>query len=175
MDYGAQRRVVAGVEHATVVRSTNGAPIVAERLTVDEGPEPDDDDGSDARPDEVSAAVGSPLAATLWRVPLPDAGVDGADGGSAVVVFNPGLDGSVRVRLAGPDGDIGSALSVPGGERRVIPLDGDVLDVLGEGAGLSVEADGPVVVERVVRSGDGRRITVGPAVPASGGAVDLGA
>jgi hypothetical protein len=33
-----------------------------------------------------------------------------------------------------------------------------------------VEADGPVVVDRVVRLGDGRRRALGPGVPAAAGA-----
>src|SRR5690606_10437584 len=38
VDYGAHERVVAGVAHATMVRSTNGVPVVAERVTADWAP-----------------------------------------------------------------------------------------------------------------------------------------
>src|SRR4029453_18886619 len=49
VDYGAEDRVVPGVEHATLVRSTNGVPVVAERVppAAGEAGGTDDDTGDE--------------------------------------------------------------------------------------------------------------------------------
>ena len=40
LDYGEHDRIVPGVAHATIVRSTGGQPLVVERVTLDDAPVP---------------------------------------------------------------------------------------------------------------------------------------
>jgi hypothetical protein len=192
IDYGAQDRIAAGVPHTTVVRSTNGRPVVPERVTVDEGPAPRSQrttPGSPpAPPGEIAATHGSRLSAPVWRFPS----VAGADGSSvAFVVFNPDPGEAVEVRLdlladtAAGEGDenddpldedgegaVGptAPVSVPPGARVAIELD---TEQAADALAAVVDAGGPVVVDRVVRLADGRRRTLGPGVPGAGDAVLL--
>jgi hypothetical protein len=169
VDYGSQDRVVAGVGHATVVRSTNGVPVVAERVTIDEGPEQGADD---ERPGELSAAAGSRLAATTWR--LPDVGELGGDDRTIeAVVFNPGADRAATVRFRTPAGEVGTPVEVPPGARVAVALGPDATGTADAPTALVAESDAPVVVERVIRTADGRRVVAAPAVPAGEGVVDL--
>lgn len=164
VDEGAQARVVPGVPHATVVRSTNGVPVVAERVTADHGPEV----GAGRRRSEVTAALGARLAAPTWRVPGLAAASErhlAVD----VVVLNPDPRAAVAVRLVPAAGGEAPAGAVPAGSRVAL----SPATALGGGSGLVVEADGPVVVERVLREEDGRRVAAAPAVPAHRGTVGL--
>jgi hypothetical protein len=211
VDYGDDDRVVAGVPHATVVRSTNGLPVVAARVTADVGPAAQSSgDDPPRRRGEIAAAHGSRLAAPVWRF-ASVAWRDVEDGSVTFVVFNPDADESVEAHLdlsgtaadasdeddataaddprdasTAPDdataddatadgattdderGDDPTApVDVPPGARVAIEVDADRL----AGATTAVvEADGPVVVDRVVRLGDGRRRALGPGVPAAAGA-----
>jgi hypothetical protein len=54
----------------------------------------------------------------------------------------------------------------------VVTLDADTVGASGSAV---LEADGPVVAERVVRSEDGRRVSAQPAIPSADGATALGA
>lgn len=165
VDFGAQARIEPGVPHSTVVRSTNGQPVVAERVLLDEGPVPSRAASGTPRPGELSAALGSRLAAARWC--LPSLGEVGGDGRTVeIVVFNPSA-GAARTVEAGPDG-----VEVGPGERMAIALDEDAGAASGDAV---VVADGPVVVERVVRAADGRRVSAHPAIPVGDGAIVLGA
>jgi hypothetical protein len=163
VDYGDHDRVVPGVPHATIVASTNGRPVVAQRVTIDEGPE---EDGS--RPGEITAAPGAPASATTWRLPL-GAALGGDGGRTEVVVFNPDAGDAVDLRIDPASAAAeGAAGTVAPGERLAVPLP--------DGAprqGIEVVADGPVVVEYVVRADDGRRIAAGPAIPSADGIATL--
>lgn len=174
VDYGSQDRVVPGVGHATVVRSANGVPVVAERVTIDEGPEQGADD---ERLGELSAATGARLAATTWR--LPDVGdLGGDDRTIEAVVFNPGAGRPATVRFTTLAGEVGSSVEVPPGARVAVALGPDATDATGTSdapTGLVAESDVPVVVERVIRTADGRRVVAAPAIPAGAGVVDLDA
>lgn len=160
IDYGDHDRVEPRVSHATLVRSTNGEPVVAERVLVDEGPE--DDDG--VRPGEVAATPGALVAATAWRVPF-GAALSDDDWRTRVVVFNP-EDTPAQVEVVPVSAAEDASIEVRPGERASIPLDTD--PTLGS---IEVVADTPVVVERVVRAEDGRRVAAGPAIPSADGAV----
>jgi hypothetical protein len=158
VDYGAQPRVVAGQPHASVVRSTNGAGVVAERVTVDTGPPL----RSGAVPGEVTASTGSRYGAEEWVFPTLALG----DGGvTSFAVFNPDPDRSVRVEVravTAAAGSTGSTVArVPPGGRVEVPLDPD----LATAAGVVVRAGAPVVVERTVRREDGLRQAQGAGLP----------
>jgi hypothetical protein len=180
VDYGGQLRIAPGVPHATVVRSTNGQPVVVERVLLDEGPVPARSRSGTPRPGELSAAFGARLAARAWR--LPSLGDVGGEGRTVdLVVFNPDGDAPRRVEMtlgtADPDPDSDAdppaspdPVDVAPGARVAIPLDSDTTDAAGDAVML---ADGPVVVERVVRAADGRRVSAQAAIPLASGAVTL--
>jgi Family of unknown function (DUF5719) len=195
VDYGGQDRIVAGVPHATVVRSTDGHPVVAERVTVDAGPAPTAQgrratSSPPARQGEITASAGSRLAAPVWR--FPSMGDPAApDGTVELVVFNPDPEHPVRVGVdlfAGTSrdaadegdpadgGDIGAVepppIVVAPGARVAL-----VLDEVQAAAALAaaVDADGPVVVDRVVRWPDGRRLSLAAGIPGARDAVTLDA
>ena len=215
LDLGAEDRVPAGVAHTTVVRSTNGVAVVAERVTADRGPVPDRRsrrEQAQPRRSEISVTAGSRLAAPVWRF----LGIgDPADEASTVsfVVYNPDPAETVRVRVAllpegaatagtaedtdtaedtataedtdtdededamaddtteasGPDGLTAPIRVAPGG-RAVIGVDADQAAAA---TAAILEADGPVVVDRVLRLGDGRRRSLGGGIPAAAGAATL--
>jgi hypothetical protein len=220
VDYGAEARVAPGVQHATVVRSTNGVPVVAERVAVDQGTVPD---GTQRTPrgetperrTETAASTGSRLAAPVWRFPTL-ADPDDDESTVTLTVYNPDPLAAVEVEVeltAAPpepeaadddaegtdadsgDDDAGDAESEDaGGDDRAdtdeaptgAGLDGPVrvppgalvaieLDAATAAGGraASVVATGPVVVDRVVRLGDGRRRALGLGIPAAEGALSL--
>ena len=116
--------------------------------------------------------MGSRLAATTWRLPfVGDAGGD--DRTIEAVVFNPRPDGPATVRFSTPAGDVGPPVEVPAGARVAVDLGVAGTGTVDDPTGLVADADAPVVVERVVRTADGRRVVAAPAIPAGDGAVDL--
>jgi hypothetical protein len=231
VDLGAEDRIPPGVPHTTIVRSTNGVGVVAERVTVDRSPVPERRSRRaepQPRRSEISATTGSRLAAPVWRfLSLGDPDDDTST--VTVVVYNPDPTTAVDVLLdlvprspaddASPDddatrdddatqddeagdddtqaggdetsgvqarsgaaiGDDGAAgnepgdgltapVSVPPGGRVVIEL--DAAQAAAADSAI-VHADGPVVVDRVLRLGDGRRRSFGGGVPAAAGAIPL--
>jgi hypothetical protein len=177
VDLGAEDRVPAGTAHATIVRSTNGEPVVAERVTVDTGPAPRSSSRRPprqppARPSEVTASLGARLAAPVWAFPSLADPVDD-DGTTAFVIHNPDPDTAVEARLVladpsepAPTAEAREPVEVAPGARAVILLDGT-------GVRAAIEADGPVVVERLLRPADGRRMSSAPGIPGAGEAVVL--
>jgi hypothetical protein len=235
VDYGAEARVAPGVQHATVVRSTNGVPVVAERVAVDQGSVPERTSQTPRgetpeRRTETAASTGSRLAAPVWRFPSlaapddgestvtftvynpdplaavevevelvaaprdPDAGSDDAEGGEAdgadeasrgdAGSDDPATGGSASDDAeseaaggrdpasteAASTGGLDGPVSVPPGALVAIVLDAEAA---AGGRAASVVATGPVVVDRVVRLGDGRRRALGFGIPAAEGAVPL--
>lgn len=179
VDYGEHDRVEPGVPHATVVRSTNGQPVVAERVTA--GVEPTRDRGGDGDgdatgagadglpPPALTAGPGAAFAAARWWLPGLSPAGEPDGGAAAAVVLNPG-SAPVEVRLVRSAGDRPAPpVRLAPGARAEVGLDG------GPSAALGVVADGPVVVERVVRAADGRRVGTGPAVPLAATAAPLDA
>jgi Family of unknown function (DUF5719) len=174
VDYGAEDRVVPGMEHATLVRSTNGVPVVAERATTrvggpaggDTAEDEESAEGDDTTGD-ITIGPGSVVAATRWAFP---SSVDGD--ALSFVVFNPDPDRSAPVTLlavaGGRTGEAGPARDV------VVPAGGRVKLPGAAGAAWVVESGAPVVVEREVLGEDGLRLAMGPGIPSVAGTVPLG-
>lgn len=122
--------------HATVVRSVNGVPVVAERQSFG---------GAESQFPGVDMVLGAPLLADEFVLA---AGATG-DGGLAVVIFNPASSADATVTInALADGEVTpidglEGLTVPGGGRLAV-----VIDDADDGVALVVSADQPVVVER---------------------------
>ncbi len=165
VDYGAEDRVVPGVEHATLVRSTNGVPVVAERVMTGAG-EPA---GARAAGD-VAAGPGAVVAATRWAFP---SSTRGKEAGLRFVVFNPDPERSVPVTLlAASDGQedpVGGGRATAVAPRGRIALDADV-----DWPSWVVEADAPVVVERVLVGEGGLALAAGVGIPSVDGSAPLG-
>ncbi|MGH9231571.1 MAG: DUF5719 family protein, partial [Acidimicrobiales bacterium] len=198
VDYGAEERVAAGVGHATLVRSTNGVPVVAERAmthVVESADESEDgadagngadadesedgaeaEDGADADEESSEAAdragditTGPGSVVAAPRWAFPSSG-DGE--GAGFVVFNPDPERSARVTLLavadGRKAAFGSARDVEVPARGRVTLAGDAA------AAWVVESGAPVVVERVAMGEDGVRLATSPGIPSVEGAVPLG-
>ena len=194
VDYAGEGRVAPGVEHATLVRATNGVPVVAERVLAqagegaggegagdegsddgtdegtDEGTDGGGDEATDAGAGDVADGPGADLAATRWAFP---SSVHGQEAGVRFVVFNPDPESPVPVTLrAVANGretrvDVGADAVVAPGGRLVLGEDA-------AGSSWVVEARAPVVVERVLVRDDGVRLAVGPGIPGIDGSVPLG-
>jgi hypothetical protein len=175
VDYGAEDRVVPGVEHATLVRSTNGVPVVAERVTTHAG-EPAGDDtvkdegGGERVRGDVSASPGSVVAATRWAFP---SSTRGQEAGLRFVVFNPDPERSVPVTLLaaanGREAPVDGVRATPVAPGGRVALDADV-----DWPSWVVEAEAPVVVERVVMGESGVALGTGVGIPSVDGSAPLG-
>ncbi|MCB9373796.1 MAG: hypothetical protein H6518_13635 [Microthrixaceae bacterium] len=123
------------LRHASVVRSVNGVPVVAERQSIG---------GPDSELPGVDLVLGSPLLADEFVVAAGDVGTD-----QALVLLNPDSVEDASVTVSTPDdGDLTpvsglDGLTVPGGERLAVVVDG-----VPSGTPLVITADRPVVVER---------------------------
>jgi hypothetical protein len=185
VDYGAEDRVVPRVEHATLVRSTNGVPVVAERVTTYAGEPAGGDDtadeegggddadngegGDDGVRGDVAAGPGAVVATTRWAFP---SSTRGEEAGLRFVVFNPDPERSVPVTLLAaangredPVDDVPATAVEPGG-RVVLAADVDW-------ASWVVEAEAPVVVERVLVGEAGVALGSGVGIPSVDGSVPL--
>ena len=142
------------------VRSLDGVPVVAERLSYY---------GPDAPRRGAAATVGSPVASTSWLV---------AQGGptrlrsTTVQVANPGAaDAVVRVEQL-VDGDRSpleeATITVPAGDRRSLDLAG-----AGAAASLVITSDEPVVVASSISISAGEGIALQPGVAHPEGVVAL--
>lgn len=134
------------------VRSVDGVPIVAERLSFFGEPSPRTG---------ATATAGSPIAATRWLV--TQAGATRSRS-SSVQVINPG-DTSARITVITlSDGDrkelTSASVSIPGGDRRSLDL-GDA----GAAATVIVASSKPVVVSSSLSMVEGTGISVQPALP----------
>jgi hypothetical protein len=157
VDLGAEARVPADVGHATIVLSTNGVPVVAERLAATQ---------ADASRD-TATTPGSVLAAPHWTFATP-ATSGGAE--ARIVVFNPDAERAARVTLTATIG--GRARTRPDTSNVRVPPGGRVelhVPRLGNVA-LVVESDRPVVAERVVASPDGATLSDSAGLPRLDGA-----
>jgi hypothetical protein len=118
---------------------------------------------------ETSVTPGARLAATDWVFAALDA--DGITRAGALVVLNPDPDRPVRVQVfalaagAAAGGKPLAQADVPAGRVAAVRVPG------GPRAGaVVVRAAAPVVVERLLRAGDGRRQALGPGIPSLAGA-----
>jgi hypothetical protein len=165
VDYADESRVEPGVTHGTAVRSSNGVPVVAERVMTYDGP--------DRR--EVSITPPTPVAATEWSFPAAG-GAD--DEVLRYTVMNPAPDRPARVSLTlfagGRAVDVPdlSAVTVAPGERVTLELPADALAPVGPDGTVVIHADGPVTAERIVLR-DGLPTTIGPGIPVGPGTVAL--
>ena len=186
VDYGAEDRVVPGVEHATLVRSTNGVPVVAERVMTGAGEPAGARAAGHERPTtrmtkrvaatattspgDVAAGPGAVVAATRWAFP---SSTRGKEAGLRFVVFNPDPERSVPVTLlAASDGQedpVGGGRATAVAPRGRIALDADV-----DWPSWVVEADAPVVVERVLVGEGGLALAAGVGIPSVDGSAPLG-
>jgi len=140
VDLFADGRIPPGVGSWMLVRSTNGVPVVAERL---EG-------GTTAAESAgLAATIGTPIVATEWLVPVATAS---SLESSRLVIVNPSGSGSAVVTLRAHAG--GVTRDLPGSGRVVVPAGAQVVVSLGadgsglEGLAVVVSADSPVVVSR---------------------------
>ena len=145
---GIQRDVDVWID----VRSLDGVPVVAERLSFFDEPAPRTG---------ATATAGSPIAATDWMV--TQGGATRARS-STVQVVNPN-DTTVRITvitLAGGDRDVLEAASVEieANDRRSLDLDG-----ADAAATVIVHGSKPVVVASSLSLADGPGISVQPALP----------
>jgi hypothetical protein len=187
VDYGAEDRVVPGVEHATLVRSTNGVPVVAERVTTHAGEPAGGDDtadeegggddadngegGDDGVRGDIAAGPGAVVAATRWAFPSSTRGEEAA--GLRFVVFNPDPERSVPVTLlATTNGREDPVDDVPA--TAVAPRGRIVLAAEVDWASWVVEAEAPVVVERVLVGEAGVALGSGVGIPSVDGSVPVG-
>ena len=149
------------LRHATVVRSVNGVPVVAERQSIG---------GPESEFAGVDLVLGAPLLAD--EVVLA-AGTSG-DATQALMIFNPESDADATVTVSAlVDGEVTpvddlDGLTVGAGQRVSVVVDG-----LSDGTPLLVSSDQPVVVERrLVFDGD---VSSAIAVPVAGSLSEPGA
>ncbi|MGN6695252.1 MAG: DUF5719 family protein [Aquihabitans sp.] len=133
------------------VRSLDGVPVVAERLSFF---------GEDAPRQGATATLGSPIAATDWMVPQGGATKARA---TTVQVANPG-DRSAEVTIitlsGGDRAVLRSGITIPPGDRRSLDLEG-----AGSGATVIVHSSRPVVVASSISLAEGPGISVQLASP----------
>lgn len=172
VDYDAEPRVEKGVSHATVVRSRNGVPVVAERVMTFGAPPLT---AAAAPRRDLSVASPSPVASTQWSFPV--AGRAG-DERARYMVMNPASDRAAQVTLTlfdrgrAVDIDASHAVTVPPGQRATLTVPADQLATAGREATVVLRSDAPVVSERtVVRNG--LTTTVGAGIPLGTGTVPL--
>lgn len=145
----ASARILDDVGYWAAVRSLNGVPVVAERLTIATEPTP-----------AFAAAPGLPVAATSFVMTT-------GDGGGEIVVVNPAADRiaqlDIRVMFEGQEFQVSS--DEVGQQARLV-LDTELLGIPGD-AVVRIEATAPVFVERRM-SLDGRGAFTVPGIPVSG-------
>ena len=180
LEYGEDDRVQPRKGHVTIVRSSNGVPIVAERvLSIPGAPgwrEPD----SDATGGDISATTGAAFADREWV--LATLGRRDDDGRDRLVAYNPDPEETATLDVRGiVDGRVVEPperldIEVPPGARVEVRLDGPLAAA---GAAILAEADLPLVVERLAASSDRVVQTVSPGIiggegPLALADVDLG-
>ncbi len=132
-----QARIPAGVAHSAVLESTNGVPVVAERLIVGSG-------GSVGW-SGLGELPGARVTAPEWLVPL---GLAGTTYAGSLIFYNPGR-APVRVAVDGLHGGREVTLphtgpvTVQPGQRRAVSLNPSGFK---EGP-LTVHATGPIYTE----------------------------
>jgi hypothetical protein len=133
------------------VRSLEGVPVVAERLSFF---------SDDAPRQGATATLGSPVAATEWMV--PQGGATKARS-TTVQVANPG-DRSAEVTIVtlsgGDRSELRSGISIPPGDRRSLDLEG-----VDPSATVIIESSQPVVVASSISLVEGPGISVQLASP----------
>ncbi|HLM65686.1 MAG TPA: DUF5719 family protein [Acidimicrobiales bacterium] len=162
IDYGEDERVPRDVGHATVVRSRNGVPVVAERVLSFPGSAGD-----------IAAGTGATFADRSWLFATRGSDDDAV---AFLVAYNPDRDRPARVSATGyVDGEAVAPdelqdVEVPPGGRAELRFEGD-LDT-GDLAAV-IDSDLPIVVERSLENADGGGQAVGPGILGDEEAVPL--
>jgi hypothetical protein len=164
VNLNAEQRVPAGVAHATVVRSVNRTPIVAERVVTSVAPAPRSG---------VTLMLGSPMAAPQWILPVGSATSDVAE---FVVLLNPSGDTTARVNFTALAR--GQDLAIDGLQSIEVRPGGRVTVDLGAHVNradlpLLLQSTAPVVAERGMYAASNVGFTQGLGVPLPKGAVNL--
>ena len=153
---GEPPRVPLGVPHSSIVRSLNGVPITAERVTI----------ASDGPTLGVSSTLGSPLMAPTWY--FAGGGIIPDEREEVLTVFNGSTDGVTTFSVtAFADGEAQPLdglqdIEIPAGGRTSVKLSGHTgLERLS----LVVEGDGPIVAERGLYRIAGRGIAESIGIP----------
>jgi hypothetical protein len=129
VDFGAEARVPKSVGHSTIVRSRNGIPVVAERVSLSAG--------------RVSGSPGALFAATSWILP---ATTDSAAATQRLVLLN--AHPSRTAHVVSPLNP-GQVTEVPPGTRAEVALPAG-----SAGDALVVRSDVALVAERVTDRSD---------------------
>lgn len=151
--YNGDERVPVDPPHSTLVRSTNGVPIVAERVQAA---------AEDAADGDISVALGSAFADRSW---LFTSGGRDPRGATRFVVANPDLHEPVRVSVTAtvageevaPEGL--QDVEVAPGARQELRVPAEAADAA---ASYAVDADRPVLAERIISN---RNYTVESVAP----------
>lgn len=165
IDVHAEERVPQGVGHSLVVRSVNGVPVTAERVTTATDP---------ASRSGVGVTSGSPVAAPTWY--FPGGGPVKEELDEYLVFLNLGEE-VVTYRVRGFSA--GQTLAVQGlqdgtvepGGRAVIRL-GDHVDRAD--LAVMVTADGPIVAERDLYRVGGLGLSMSMGIPLAQQLVPVG-
>lgn len=133
-------RVPPGVGHALIVRSLNGVPITAERVSSAADPAPRRG---------MSAITGSPVGAPTWY--FPGGGPVQAERDEYLVLFNTNDTDPVPFRVTGFSK--GQTIAIQGLQDGSIPAGGRVVIRLGDHIDrddlpVVITAGGPIVAER---------------------------
>lgn len=153
--YHDDERVPVDQGHSTLVRSTNGVPVVAERVQAEPA---DADDG------DVSVAPGAAFADRSWL--FTSAGRD-PQGSTRFVVSNPDLHEPAHVSItATVEGEelapeALQAVEIGPGARRDLRVPPEAAD---PAASYAVTADRPVLVERLITNRNNAVESVAPGV-----------
>lgn len=144
--------VIVGLGFTIDVRSLDGVPVVAERLSFT---------GAPGKRRGAAVVAGSPIAATRWLV--AQAGATEARS-SGVLVANPGPR-ATKVRVVqltgGTRSTVASAtITVPAGDRRSVPLKG-----VSPAATLELTTAQPVVVSTALSDASGLGLSLAMAQP----------
>jgi hypothetical protein len=163
VDYGDEERVAQGVTHGTSVRSSNGVPVVAERVMTYDRPA---DKPHEPPRRDLSITAPSPVASREWSFPA----AGDPDEELRYAVMNPAPDRPARVTLTlysgGRPVDIPdlAPVTVAPGQRATLELPPEALADAGDDATVVIRSDDPVTAERIVVR-DNLATTIGPGIP----------
>ncbi|MET0728420.1 MAG: DUF5719 family protein [Acidimicrobiales bacterium] len=162
IDLSAEERVPQGVGHALIVRSLNGVPVTAERVS--SAAEPATHTG-------IAATLGSPVGASTWYFA---GGGPSAERAHDLVLFNISTDDDVTFSVTGFSG--GQSAAVPTLQDQVLAPGGRIEIRVGdhiedEDLSTVVTADGPIVAERGLYAIGGGGMSLAIGIPLADGLV----
>lgn len=154
-----QTRIPKNVAHSVIVRSADGAGLIAERVIGAAAPAPRHG---------YAPALGAPLVATRWL--FADGRAVAAETAEFLVVVNPSADSIAHLRFTALAG--GQLLAIDGLQDVEVAPGGRLTVELGQHVNrpdlpVMVEADFPVVVERGIYAANGNGISLACGMPLS--------